>query len=679
MDIQFQATKYMSLPNRTVSEYTENTQSSSLTNKFKLEQNFTTEENSRARGKIYGLLFADNLAKLAVLPSILTGATPIFGFIIFGTILGVLKDNQNGLDSDEAMKKVYFLEIYMGVMTVVTSIARFFDADLWSRVGARISIRIRDEIFSRIMSYDVTFFDTNPIGNLLTILGEDSAVIQECFGSTKGSQFQNFGQCLASLIAVFTYNWQIGLIMLAMVPFVIIMMALFRNSIDKNGKIRFRHIASSMTIAEETLAAIRTVRGFNREEKDITRFYSANELGSNFEKKVVHLTNAMFSTVMAVMWALVLGTLYYGATLVRDGTGNLQSTELFSIFGFTLLGTFSLIMLQNSLQAEQRAITAGARIMRLLAHVPLVPFEGGEEFEDIKGHIKFENVYFMYPTRNVNSLDGVSFEVPPGTMAALVGHSGSGKSTYVQLLERFYDVTDGAITIDGHNIKDINPRWLHRKMALVSQEPTLFQMSIRDNVLYGVDKDKSDEEVWKALEDANAKKFVSKMEKGLDTLAGDRGNNLSGGQRQRVAIARAVIKDPVIMIADEATSALDAASEVKVQQALDRILKDRTSIIVAHRLSTIRNATKIFVFDSGKIVESGNHQELVKMKKSYYQLVKRQLPLNERDDASSDEDGVGGDKKSSRSIAQGKKEEKKKDEKKKKEEKKKDTKKEGKK
>ncbi|KAH0789444.1 ABC transporter family protein [Histomonas meleagridis] len=294
-----------------------------------------------------------------------------------------------------------------------------------------------------------------------------------------------------------------------------------------------------------------------------------------------------------------------------------------SVFGYMTFGSYSIINLQTSLQGEQKAIHAGSRLLEMIGHESSIPFEGGETLEDFKGRIEFRNVSFKYPTRDAFVLKNV-FVIKPGQMGALVGHSGSGKSTCVQLLERFYDVTDGQILLDGHDIKTLDPHWLHQKIGLVSQEPILFQLSIKDNIKYGV-RDATDEMIREAAEKANALKFIEKLDGKFDYFVGEKGDTLSGGQRQRIAIARALIKDPVILITDEATSALDAASEKKVQIALDEVMKNRTAVVVAHRLSTIRNANVIYVFDAGEIVEVGNHQSLIEKKGHYYELVKRQL------------------------------------------------------
>jgi ABC-type multidrug transport system fused ATPase/permease subunit len=237
-------------------------------------------------------------------------------------------------------------------------------------------------------------------------------------------------------------------------------------------------------------------------------------------------------------------------------------------------------------------------------------------------------VSFKYPTRDAYVLKNVSFVVESGRMVALVGHSGSGKSTCVQLIERFYDVTEGIILLDDRDITTIDPRWLHRKIGLVAQEPVLFQTTIRENILYG-NHDATEGQILEAAEIANVKKFVEKFPHGFNELVGEKGTAMSGGQRQRIAIARAVVKDPVILLTDEATSALDAASEKKVQNALNRVMQGRTAVIVAHRLSTIRNADIIYVFDQGEIKEYGKHDDLVQAGGCYFNLVQRQL-MNEQ-------------------------------------------------
>ena len=599
-----------------------------------LMKNHVSKENeSKGRSKVYGLLLRDPYALAAIIPTIIAGAVPVITFLFLGNILNDLSSFSLG-QLEDPIPDVSMQCIYMLIVSIVVALIKAFASICWVRVGARISTKVRDEVFTHIMQYDVSFYDTHSIGSLLTILGEDAAIIQECFGPTKGLQLQNFGQFFIGWLFLIIYSWRLGLIMLGVIPVVVCIMLIFHPFVDYNGKIRFIHMSDSITIAEETISAIRTVRGYNREEKESERFGLKAIKSSKYERNMIFLIGTMFFIVMIIVWGTVIALFYYSSTFVgQEENGKIfNAGTMISCFGYSMMGCMGIVALEGSIQAEQRAITASGRIIMLTSYQPSINFNGGIIPEKFEGRIEFKNVTFSYPTRTaVKALNNVSFEVLPGETIALVGHSGSGKSTSIQILERYYDVQEGVVLLDGQNIQEIDPHFLHQKIALVSQEPTLFQKSVKENVLYGISDrtNITDDDVWKALEMANAKKFVSKFDDKLEQLVGDRGSTVSGGQRQRIAIARAVIKDPVILLCDEATSALDSESEKKVQVALDKILETRTGVIVAHRLTTIRNAKRIYVFDAGKIVEVGNHEELIAKGGAYYNLVKRQLQKEE--------------------------------------------------
>ncbi|OHT01699.1 ABC transporter family protein [Tritrichomonas foetus] len=514
----------------------------------------------------------------------------------------------------------------MIAVAVACCICKLLDSFFWIRVGTTISSKLKNDLFTKMMKSEVTFFDTNPVGSLLTILSEDAQDVENAFGQSKGLQIQNIGQFLMAIIMAFTKDWRLALISLCTIPVMFIVTAFLIPGIIKYSQVKFAHVAKSMTMAEETLASIRTVKGCNREDLDRKNFMKETKASAKAEHRIAVFLVGLIVSVQLVIWGVTIGILYYGATIVVDG--KMDAGDLFSVYGFTMFGCMGIVMLLSSIQGEQKAITSGARILKLTAHESSIPFDGGEEIENFKGHIEFQNVSFKYPTRDVYVLRNVSFEIKPGEMGALVGHSGSGKSTSVQLLERYYDVEEGLILLDGKDIRTLNPRWLHHMIGLVQQEPSLFQMSIKDNIKYGA-PDATDEEVYSAAEIASARKFIEKLDHKFDQDVGDRGLALSGGQRQRIAIARAVIKNPVILITDEATSALDSQSEKKVQYALDKVMQGRTAVVVAHRLSTIRNAKVIYVFDSGEIKEVGNHESLVKLGGYYYNLVKRQMTQQE--------------------------------------------------
>jgi len=296
---------------------------------------------------------------------------------------------------------------------------------------------------------------------------------------------------------------------------------------------------------------------------------------------------------------------------------------LSTVFGAMIAGQIA-SMAPDYLAAKVSA----ARCFAILDHEPEIDSYSteGKKLDNVNGNISFQDVAFNYPNRpDVTVLKSLSFNIKSGQKIALVGSSGCGKSTSIGLLERFYNPKEGRISIDGHEVKSFNLKWLRQQLGLVSQEPVLFARSIRDNIVYGLDRQVSDEEITKVCQNANVHSFVHSLPMGYDTLVGDKGTLISGGQKQRIAIARALIRDPKIMLLDEATSALDSESEKIVQNALDVAMEGRTSIIIAHRLSTIQNSDVICVIQDGGVVEMGTHQELIAKKGAYYNLNQAQL------------------------------------------------------
>lgn len=577
-------------------------------------------EKTRARGKLYLILLKHWKVRAVFLPSVLNGFVPLATMALIGQILNL--HTKFVVDGIDTLDKILSYCVYIIIISVAAAICRFLNSFLWVRIGSEFTISLKRQLFENMMRSEVAFFDVNPIGGIMTLLGEDSQLVQDSFGTIKGTQLQNFGQFFGGIVLCYVYQWRMALIATCIIPFTIVVIFVMSKFIDRHINFKYYYVSESMTIAEETLSAIRTVRGANREDQEIKRFMKETRHVYEEDSKISYWISAMMSTIMTALWIMLVGNIYYGGTLVSKKI--MANGDLFSVFSFMMFGCMGIIELQTSLQGEQKAIASGARILKLIQHIPEIPFDGGDTIEDFKGHIEFRNVSFKYPTRDVYVLKNVSFEIKAGQIGALVGHSGSGKSTCVQLLERYYDPTEGLVLLDGRDITTLNPHWIHQKISLVSQEPSLFQMSIRDNIKYGA-RDASDEEVESAADMASASKFIKKLDHGFDQMVGEKGSTLSGGQRQRIAIARALIKDPVILITDEATSALDAGSEKKVQQALDKVMESRTSVIVAHRLTTIRNAHIIYVFSAGNIVETGVHDELVAKRGFYYDLVRRQL------------------------------------------------------
>lgn len=615
---------------RVSSEYSIDTVASQETKK---EIEINADHKKRSKNMIYKLLFSHWMAKVAVIPSILIGTAPLFIYLVFGKIVNQITGYyeamaKNAVDPsvlipvDETMTIISTYSWYLAIVSVGSGLMKFFADLLWTRLGSYCSTKLRHDLFQSMMRNDVSFFDTNPIGSILTLLGEDTQHVQNSFGSIKGNQIGYVSQFLVGIILAYIYSWRMAIVATCIVPCMLLVLIIVLPSLTKNGIEKFKHVTSSITIADETLSSIRTVRGFNKESMQVKKFMKETKDAAHYEQIIGMWITVMISLLQLIFYGITVGNLYWGATMIDKNI--MEAGDLFAVYGFTLFGCTGLVMLQTSANGEQKAIEAGARILKLIEVQPSIRFDGGEIIDVFKGHIQFINVSFKYPTRDVYVLKNINFEIKPGQIGALVGHSGSGKSTCVQLIERFYDIDEGLILLDGRDIKSLDPRWLHRNIALVSQEPTLFQMSIKDNIKYGK-QDSTDEQIFEAARIANAANFIEKLDHKYDEIVGEKGSTLSGGQRQRIAIARAIIKDPVILITDEATSALDSQSEKKVQNALDKVMESRTAVIVAHRLSTIRNANIIFVFESGEIKEIGNHSELLELGGFYYNLVERQL------------------------------------------------------
>jgi ABC-type multidrug transport system fused ATPase/permease subunit len=596
----------------------------------------TKEEEKEARGTIYGILFSTWETRVAIIPSAILGLPSVLFFVVIASALNHLASALMDENFD-GMGHIISDTLFLFGLACCNGICKFFDSFFWMKSGSAVAVALRKKLFDHMMRNEVAFFDTNPIGGILSLLSEDARLVQDAFGPIKGTQIQSIVSFLAAIVAQFFYSWKMSLMYLGSFILIFATMPIFVPGVEKHSTLKAEFNAKSMTIAEEAISSIRTVRSFNREDKELSRYSEANRKAQHHEKLVGAYMVAMVFVMFTLVWGSIIALFYYGVTVMDNPDSGFDVGGLFACFGFQMMGDFTLLGLQTSFEPEERAITAGSRILKLTQQETKIPFEGGEQPEEFHGRIEFQNVSFKYPSRDAYVLKNVSFVIEPGQMGALVGHSGSGKSTCVQLIERFYDPTEGIILLDGHDITTLDPRWLHRKIGLVAQEPVLFQMTIRANILYG-NQDAGEAEMLEAAEVANVRKFAEKFPRGFDELVGEKGTAMSGGQRQRIAIARAVIKNPVILVTDEATSALDSASEKKVQNALNRVMKGRTAVVVAHRLSTIRNADVIYVFDHGEIQESGTHETLVKAGGCYYNLVQRQLTSEERPAAPAEAD-----------------------------------------
>jgi ABC-type multidrug transport system fused ATPase/permease subunit len=488
---------------------------------------------------------------------------------------------------------------------------------------------------------EVGFFDSTKTGELISRIGSDTEALKDTATVNISMGLRWVSTVVGGIVYLFILSWKLALVMLGVVPAIAIATVIYGNYIRKLTKEQQAALAEAAEIADETIASIRTVRSFTGEER-MNETYGAKiattrELGIRNAWAggiFVGLTSAIASCAF-------IGLVYYGGTLVISGEiteGILTSFLLYAIqIGAALGGLASLF---GSIMG---AMGATDRVFRLLDREPDIPVRDpkGARPTSVSGLIEIEDVQFAYPSRpDVPVLRGLSLTIRPGEVHALVGPSGGGKSTVVNLIERFYDPQEGCVKLDGRDVRSLDPWWLREQVGLVRQEPTLFGYSCKENIAFS-----HPEAPMSLIEDAarqaSAHEFISAFPEGYDTVVGERGVRLSGGQKQRVAIAQAVLKDPTILLLDEATSALDAESEHLVQEALERLMKGRTVLIIAHRLSTVKSANVVHVVNHGKVVASGTHEELLRSSPLYANLVKRQLAAGEVDRSSGSDDVEG--------------------------------------
>uniref|UniRef100_A0A673AQ81 ATP-binding cassette, sub-family B (MDR/TAP), member 4 n=1 Tax=Sphaeramia orbicularis TaxID=375764 RepID=A0A673AQ81_9TELE len=528
------------------------------------------------------------------------------------------------------------------IMGVAMLISGYLHVSLWTIAAGRQVKRIRKLFFHSIMQQDISWFDINETGELNTRLTDDVYKIQEGIGDKVGLLIQAFSTFISSFIIGFTKGWKMTLVILAISPVLGLAAGLFGKVMTSFTSKEQSAYAKAGAVAEEVLSAIRTVFAFNGQDKEIERYHRNLEDAKNMGiKKAISANIAMGFTFLVIYLSYALA-FWYGSTLVLSGEYTIGN--VLTVLFVVLIGAFVLGQTSPNIQAYASARGAAHKVYSIIDRVPSINSfsEDGFRPDSIKGNIEFKNIHFCYPSRpDIKVLDNMSLSVKTGQTVALVGSSGCGKSTTIQLLQRFYDPQEGSVFIDGHDIRTLNVSYLRQMIGVVSQEPILFATTIAENIRFGR-LDVTQEEIEKAAKEANAYDFIMDLPDKFETLVGDRGTQMSGGQKQRIAIARALVRNPKILLLDEATSALDAESETIVQAALDKVRMGRTTIIVAHRLSTIRNADVIAGFQKGEITEIGTHTELMEKEGVYHTLVTMQTFKNVNDDneEESEEDEV---------------------------------------
>ncbi|WJX96357.1 ABC transporter B member 11 [Trifolium repens] len=570
--------------------------------------------------------FADPLDRLLMflgtVGAIGNGISIPLMLLVFGNLINAFGDSTDSIVVDE-VSKVSLKFVYLGAGAFVGS---FLQLTCWMITGERQAARIRGLYLKTILRQDVSFFDkeTNT-GEVVGRMSGDTVLIKDAMGEKVGQFIQFVATFIGGFVIAFTKGWLLTVVMLSSIPLIVLSGAMTSMVIAKATSTGQEAYSKSASVVEQTISSIRTVASFTGEKEAIAKYNQSLIKVYKTSVQEALASGVGFATLFFVFTSSYALAVWFGGKLIieKGYTGGDVITIIFCVF----TGSMNLGQTSPSLSAFAAGQAAAFKMFETIKRKPEIDAYDttGKKLDDIRGDIELREVCFSYPTRPDELIfNGFSLSLPSGTTAALVGQSGSGKSTVVSLIERFYDPTDGEVLIDGINLKEFQLKWIRQKIGLVSQEPVLFTCSIKENIAYGRDG-ATDDEIKAAAELANAAKFIDKLPQGLDTMVGEHGTQLSGGQKQRVAIARAILKDPRILLLDEATSALDAESERIVQEALDRIMINRTTIVVAHRLSTIRNVDTIAVIQQGKIVERGSHDVLTKDPNgAYSQLIRLQ-------------------------------------------------------
>lgn len=538
----------------------------------------------------------------------------------------VIKDMVDQVLSEKNTTMLNWIVLSIVVVFVIRGIAYYGQSYLMNYVGQRVIIDIRKAVFEKLQRLSMSFYDKHKTGTIMSYVTNDVSALQSAMVDNVVEMITETVILVASIVMMIYLDWKLFLVTFATFPVVLFFIDSFGKRIRKSGS-RIQEAAADITsVLQEVASSPRVIKSFVREGYEVERFDKENMNNFRANMKYAQLSSTLTPTIEFVAAIGVSIILWYGGNSVINGSITAGSLVAFLTYAVNISNPIK--RLSRVIGNIQRALAAAQRVFDVLdlpEDIKNAP--DAKLLPKVKGDVRFNDVSFAY-NENEEVLSHVSFEVKPGEMIAFVGPSGAGKSTVASLLPRFYDVTNGSITIDGEDIRKVTLNSLREQVGIVPQETVLFNGSVYDNILYGR-LDATREEVEAAAKAANAHDFIMQLPNGYETMLGDRGMNISGGQRQRISIARAILKNPQILILDEATSALDTESERVVQEALDRLMVGRTSFVIAHRLSTIKNADKIMVLEKGQLIEQGNHDELMAMDGLYAHLYKIQYRSKE--------------------------------------------------
>jgi ATP-binding cassette subfamily B protein len=504
--------------------------------------------------------------------------------LAYPRVIGVLIDAALEGGVETINRAALAMAVIFGVQAVAVAL-RYY---LFSIAGERIVTRLREEVYRSIIEQEIGFFDLRKTGELTSRITADATVMQNTVSVNLSMGLRNLVMVAGGVALLVVSSAKLTVLMLALVPPVVLGAVVVGRRLSKLSKKAQDALARANEAAEESIAGIRTVRSFAREDAEVERYGERIWESFGISRRRLRVVALFIGAMNLAAFGSVSAVLWFGGRMVM--AGDLSVGELASFILYTLIVAMSMTALANLWSDFARARGASERVFELIDRQPVVDAGGGKALDEVNGLVEFEGVDFSYPVRpEIKVLDDVMLRLEPGRVVALVGPSGAGKSTIAALLLRLYDPDHGSIRLDGHDLRALDASWLRTRVGTVAQEPVLFSTAIAANIRYGR-PEAANTEVEAAARAANAHEFISALPEGYETEVGERGVRLSGGQKQRVAIARALLKDPPILILDEATSSLDAESESLVQDALERLMANRTSLVIAHRLSTVRNA-----------------------------------------------------------------------------------------
>ncbi len=542
-------------------------------------------------------------------------------FLFFPIVSGQLVNSVTG--SPGVLTPAQIIGVLI-VLFLLRAVADIFSQYMITYAGESVTLSMRLEVYKHIQSLGLSFFASRRTGELISRLASDVSVVRTALVNNIASLLSNVLTLVGAVILIVVTNWRLTLVVLFVFPLATIVARLYSRSLRPLSTEVQDRLAESNAVAEEAISGVRVVKSFGREAYEVNRFGEA--VGGYFKTSIkLARLRATFGPLIGLMFFFALvGILWFGSQEVMAGRLKAGDLVSFLLYGGVVASGVSTLV--SAFTQFQEAAGATKRLFEILdtqSNVSNAP--NAASIGTALGRITLDGVSFAYENK-VDVVHDISLDIAPGEILALVGPSGAGKSTLFNLIPRFYDPSAGTVKLDGTDLRDMTIESLRNNIAIVPQDTLLFSGSVRDNILYGK-LDATQEEMLAAARAANAHQFVTELQQGYDTLVGERGVKLSGGQRQRIAIARAILKDPRILLLDEATSSLDSESEGLVQEALGRLMQGRTTIIIAHRLSTVQVAHRIAVLDKGSLVELGTHDELIAQGGLYHRLYTLQFEL----------------------------------------------------